>query len=763
MGLNEYAPGTAFTGRMGRTVGESAAGMARARARETRRAERAVHRARRHRLRPARLLRLADQHAEPRPAGAERPALHQHAHDGAVLAVALVHAHRPQPPLQRHVVHHRGLDRLPRLQRRHPVRERLPLRDAAAARLRHLLRRQVAPDAGRADQRGRALRPLAARPRLRALLRLPRRRHPPVLPRPRLRQPSGRAAEDARRRATTSPTTWPTRPSSSSPTPSRSRPTSPSSCTSPPAPSTRRTTCRRSGPTSTRASSTTGWDAYREKVFARQKELGIIAEDAELSRHDPDVQQWDDLSADERKLYARMMEVFAGFLEHTDHHIGRAARLPRGASASSTTRSSWSSPTTAPAPRAGRTARSTRTSSSTTCPTTCSRTSRRSTTSAARSTSTTTPWGWTFAGNTPFRRWKRETYRGGVSDPFIVHWPEGHQGQGRDPHAVRARHRHGADGARLRSASRRRREIRGVTQSPIEGVSFAHAFDDAEAPDQAPHAVLRDVRPPLDLSRRLARGVPVPGHVVHRGGRRLRRSSTDRGQAARARRERLGALPRRRGLRRDQQPRRAGTRQADRDDRPLVRRGRQVQRAAARQPRHHALRRRASADRRRRATPTSTIPGTQMVPENVAVKVLNRPHSITVDAEIADGRRRRACLPRRQRRRLLAVRPGRQAALRLQLRRRRGTSSVVRRPVPPEGTRCATNSNRPGTGPDGGQGHAGYGKLFVDGELVGQAELPVTVPLALGLGSGFAVGRNPGLAASDAIRLTVRVHRHDPR
>src|SRR5512136_696503 len=46
-----------------------------------------------------------------------------------------------------------------------------------------------------------------------------------------------------------------------------------------------------------------GWDAYREKVFARQKALGII-------------------SADERRLYARMMEVFAGFLEHTDHHIG---------------------------------------------------------------------------------------------------------------------------------------------------------------------------------------------------------------------------------------------------------------------------------------------------------------------------------------------------------------------------------------------------------------------------------------------------------
>ena len=45
--------------------------------------------------------------------------------------------------------------------------------------------------------------------------------------------------------------------------------------------------------------------------------------DAELSRYDPDVPRWDSLPEDERKLYARMMEVFAGFLEHTDHHIGR--------------------------------------------------------------------------------------------------------------------------------------------------------------------------------------------------------------------------------------------------------------------------------------------------------------------------------------------------------------------------------------------------------------------------------------------------------
>jgi arylsulfatase A-like enzyme len=66
-----------------------------------------------------------------------------------------------------------------------------------------------------------------------------------------------------------------------------------------------------------------GWEAYREKVFARQQEMGIVPADAELSRHDPDVPHWDTLPAAEKRLYARMMEVYAGFLTHTDYHIGR--------------------------------------------------------------------------------------------------------------------------------------------------------------------------------------------------------------------------------------------------------------------------------------------------------------------------------------------------------------------------------------------------------------------------------------------------------
>ena len=79
-------------------------------------------------------------------------------------------------------------------------------------------------------------------------------------------------------------------------------------------------------------------------------------------------------------------------------------------------------------------------------------------------------WGWTFAGNTPFRRWKRETYRGGVSDPFIVHWPAGFKAKGE----IRSQYMHAIDlvPTVLEALNVEAPDsIKGVTQSPIQGLS----------------------------------------------------------------------------------------------------------------------------------------------------------------------------------------------------------------------------------------------------------------------------------------------------
>ena len=66
-----------------------------------------------------------------------------------------------------------------------------------------------------------------------------------------------------------------------------------------------------------------GWDVQRERTFARQKELGVIPADAELTARHAEIPAWDDMPDDLKPVLARQMEVYAGFLEHVDHHVGR--------------------------------------------------------------------------------------------------------------------------------------------------------------------------------------------------------------------------------------------------------------------------------------------------------------------------------------------------------------------------------------------------------------------------------------------------------
>ena len=165
-----------------------------------RRAERDVRRARRRRLRAAELLRRPGRDAEHRSGRRLGPALREHAHDRAVLADAREHPDRPQPPLQRRRLHHGAGHRLPGLRRADAVRERDAARDARAGGLQHVLPRQVAPVARGGEHAGRPVPPLAARPRLRALLRLPRRRDQPVVSRPDAGQQPDAPAEGPRGR-----------------------------------------------------------------------------------------------------------------------------------------------------------------------------------------------------------------------------------------------------------------------------------------------------------------------------------------------------------------------------------------------------------------------------------------------------------------------------------------------------------------------------------------------------------------------------------
>ena len=255
-----------------------------------------------------------------------------------------------------------------------------------------------------------------------------------------------------------------------------------------------------------------GWDAYRERVFARQKELGIMPADAELSRHDPDVPDWDSLSPDARRLAARMMEVFAGFLSHTDHHIGRLLDFLKETGEFDNTLIMVVSDNGASA-EGGPTGTTNELQFFNNAPEPLEDSLAKIDELGGPTTFNHYPWGWTWAGNTPFRRWKRETYRGGTSDPFLVHWPQGITARGE----VRTQYAHIIDMV--------------PTVLDVLGIE-PPAHDPGRDPvpdprrqlrphlrrrgraDPAPHPVLRDVRAPRHRPRRMAGGVPVARALV---------------------------------------------------------------------------------------------------------------------------------------------------------------------------------------------------------------------------------------------------------
>jgi arylsulfatase A-like enzyme len=222
-----------------------------------------------------------------------------------------------------------------------------------------------------------------------------------------------------------------------------------------------------------------GWDRAREQIFERQKAMGIVPPGTQCTERPHWIPDWDTLSADEKRLYARMMEVFAGFMSHTDHHIGRVidflerigeldntivvALSDNGASAEGGPHGSLNE-----ANFFNR------------VPETVAENLAKIDELGGPNTFNHYPYGWTWAGNTPFQRWKREVHEGGVADPCIVHWPAGVTARGE----IRRQYAHAIDvsptvlnilGIEPPAA------IKGVTQSPIQGKSFAHTLTEPEA------------------------------------------------------------------------------------------------------------------------------------------------------------------------------------------------------------------------------------------------------------------------------------------
>jgi arylsulfatase A-like enzyme len=222
-----------------------------------------------------------------------------------------------------------------------------------------------------------------------------------------------------------------------------------------------------------------GWDQWREETFARQREAGVVPEGTTLPPRPDWVPAWDSLGDDQRRLFARFMECFAAYLSHADEQIGRVVSFleelgelentllivvsDNGASSEGGAAGSINDLRLWNAHPAG-----------------VREMVSRIDELGGPTLHNNYPWGWTMAGNTPLRRWKREVHEGGIADPCIVHFPERIAARG----AIRRQFVHAIDiaptiydvvGVEPPST------LAGVVQRPLDGQSFAATFDDAGA------------------------------------------------------------------------------------------------------------------------------------------------------------------------------------------------------------------------------------------------------------------------------------------
>jgi arylsulfatase len=222
-----------------------------------------------------------------------------------------------------------------------------------------------------------------------------------------------------------------------------------------------------------------GWDREREEVIARQKKMGIVPQDAELAPFDERVKPWDTLSDDEKRLFARMQEVYAGFLDHTDHHIGRFLDFLEGIEQMDNTLIVLISDNGA-SREGGPNGSVNENRFFNQLRETVEGNLAMIDDLGGPGTYNHYPRGWAQAGNTPLKKYKQNTHGGGIRDPLIIHWPRGIKERG----GLRTQYHHVIDivptvleviGIDPPD------EVDGIPQKPIEGTSLAYTFNDADA------------------------------------------------------------------------------------------------------------------------------------------------------------------------------------------------------------------------------------------------------------------------------------------
>lgn len=229
-----------------------------------------------------------------------------------------------------------------------------------------------------------------------------------------------------------------------------------------------------------------GWDALRERIFAEQKRLGVVPEDAVLTARHDEIPAWDDMPEELKPVLARQMEVYAGFLEHTDHEIGRLVDAleslgalentlvfyiigDNGASAEGHINGSFNEYLFFNGAAALETPEFL-----------AAHVDKLGTVEAYNHFSV----GWAHAMDTPYQ-WTKQvaSHWGGTRNGTIVHWPRGIAASGE----VRHQFHHVIDvvptvldAAGLPHPT----HVNGIPQEPLHGVSMSYSFDDSAASDR---------------------------------------------------------------------------------------------------------------------------------------------------------------------------------------------------------------------------------------------------------------------------------------
>ncbi len=227
-----------------------------------------------------------------------------------------------------------------------------------------------------------------------------------------------------------------------------------------------------------------GWDTVREETLVNQIDKGIVPEGTQLTDRPPGVVSWNDLSDDQRRVGARLMETYAGFAEHTDHHTGRLIDALEEIGALDDTIVIYIAGDNGASAEGGLDGAFNELKALNGIKETVDDILDRMDDIGSPQAFNHYPVGWAHAMNSPYQ-WTKQvaSHWGGTRNGMVIHWPNGISASGE----IRQQFHHVIDIAPTLLEAAGLPEpymVNGIAQKPIEGVAMNYTFNDADADDR---------------------------------------------------------------------------------------------------------------------------------------------------------------------------------------------------------------------------------------------------------------------------------------